>query len=385
MKDDHAQQRRYVLNTYSDRNLALVRGDGVFLYTREGEPYLDLMSNYGVSILGYNHQAIVQALCDQIHTLTTLHGSFTNDIRASASEVLMKRCGKPYEQVYWSSSGAEAIEAALKFAVLATGKKRFIVAERGYHGKTLGALSATANDAYQFPFGPLLWEFIRVPFNDIPALAAAINDETAGFIVEPIQGEGGIVLPNSDYLEYARKLCTQTGILLITDEIQTGIGRTGTFLASQGIGADILCLGKGLAAGVPVGATIVTRAVANTIPKHIHSSTFGGNPLAMRGVLTTLEIVDDGMLAHVQIVSDYFMQRLSLLHSEHIRRVRGKGLLIGFEAGDKRNAVLQRLQAERVLAIAAGDDVVRFLPPFILTHEHVDTTVNALEKVMGQL
>jgi acetylornithine/succinyldiaminopimelate/putrescine aminotransferase len=232
----------------------------------------------------------------------------------------VKRCGSGYSQVYWSNSGAEAIEAALKFAVLATSKKRFIVCEHGYHGKTLGALSATAGEKYKQPFAPLLWDFVTIPFNDTQALEQALDDQTAAFIVEPIQGEGGIFTPASDYLKRAKELCTAHGTLLVIDEIQTGVGRTGHFLASQGaeVSADILCLGKGLAGGIPVGATVVTEYVAKTITKHIHTSTFGGNPLACAGVIATLNLLTDVQLQDVQRLGTTFKQALTGLRSDLI-------------------------------------------------------------------
>ncbi|HLB60179.1 MAG TPA: aspartate aminotransferase family protein [Patescibacteria group bacterium] len=387
MKNFLYLQQKYVVNTYVNRQLTLVKGSGVFLFDEKGEKYLDLMSNYGVSIFGYGHPAITHALVRQLQKLATLHGSFANDLRAEASEKLVKRCGLAYGQVYWSNSGAEAVEAALKFAVLATGKRKFIVCERGYHGKTLGALSATSGEKYKKPFEPLLWDFIRIPFNDPLALEKAIDSRTAGFIVEPIQGEGGVYVPDPDYLQRVRELCNDRKILLILDEIQTGTGRTGSFLASQRgqVSADILCLGKGLAGGIPIGTTLVREEIAALIPKHIHTSTFGGNPLACAGVLVTLDLLNEKNLEHVRNTGKYFKEQLSLLRSGFISGVRGEGLLLGLAIKEKRNHVLKLLQESRILAIPSGEDVIRFLPPYIIQKEEIDTAINALQKIVRGL
>lgn len=385
--DYHALQQATVANTYVNRQLTLLRGEGAYLYDERDQAYLDLMSNYGVNIFGYNHPIITDALIAQTKKLTTLHGSFTSDVRAQASHQLVKRCGSSFSHVYWSNSGAEAIEAALKFAVLKTGKKRFIVCDHGYHGKTLGALSATAGEKYKKPFEPLLWDFVQIPFNDVNALAQMLTDETAAFILEPIQGEGGIYVPSPEYLKQVRVLCDAKNILLIIDEIQTGMGRTGTFLASHqsDVQGDIVCLGKGLAGGIPVGATVVNQAIAAVIPKHIHTSTFGGNPLACAGVLATLSLLEERQLAEVQRLGALFIEKLRTLSSPFIQEVRGAGLMIGIVVKDKRNQLLKLLQDRQVLVIPAGDDVVRLLPPFVITEADMDRTIQALDESLKTL
>ncbi len=387
MPDAHNLQQATVVNTYVNRGVSFVRGEGAFLIDESGKHYLDLMSNYGVNVFGYGHPAITQALTEQFSALTTLHGSFTNPVRAEASAALVKSCGDAYSQVYWSNSGAEAIEAALKFAVLTTGKKRFIVCDHGYHGKTLGALSATAGEKYKQPFAPLLWEFVQIPFDDLNALEQALNDQTAAFIVEPIQGEGGIHTPGATFLSKAKDLCSVNGALLIIDEIQTGVGRTGTFLASQrmNISADILCLGKGLAGGIPVGATVVTQEVGSKVPKHLHTSTFGGNPLACAGVLATLKLLTDEQLARVNTLGIAFKQALGTLRSDLILGVRGQGLMLGLAIKDKRNQLLKLMQDRGILVIPAGEDVVRLLPPFVITEADIQTTVTAFQEALDTL
>lgn len=378
-------QKRYVVDTYVNRQLNLVKGKGVFVFNDKGKAYLDLMSNYGVNLFGHVHPVITKALIAQIKLLTSLHGSFVNNTRAKASEMLIKRCGGLYSQVFWSNSGAEAVETALKFAVLATGKKRFVVCNNAFHGKTLGALSATSGEKYKKPFEPLLWEFVKIPFNDLRALEKAIDKNTAGFIVEPVQGEGGIHVPSLNYLKEVKKICSKNNNLLIIDEIQTGIGRTGKFLASEEISGDILCLGKGLAGGIPVGATIITKNISLSISKHIHSSTFGGNPLSMAGVLATLKLLDKNQLIHINEIGKYFLTELSKLQSPLVLGVRGKGLMIGLVLKDKRSQVLKLLQDNNVLAIPGGENVVRFLPPYILEKSEVDIAIKALRKIFKEL
>jgi acetylornithine/succinyldiaminopimelate/putrescine aminotransferase len=376
-------QQRFEVNTYPNRGITLVRGEGAYLYDAEGSRYLDLMTNYGVSIFGHNHPRLVESIGSQLRRLTALHGSFNNDMRAAAAKNLVRSCGGGLSRVYFANSGSEAVEAGIKFAVLATGKKKFIACRNGYHGKTLGALSATDGKKYRLPFEPLLWDFKPVAYNDLQQLEDVLDDETAAFLVEPIQGEGGVNVPDPNYLKQAKSLCEKKGVLLIMDEIQTGMGRTGTFLASQQDGAacDILCLGKGLAGGLPCGATLVTEGVAAKIPRSIHTSTFGGNPLVSAGVVATLELLDDERLAHVREIGNYFREALSAIHSDLVLGVKGKGLMLGIEVKEKRNEILQDLQREKILAIPASDGIVRFLPPYIIEKEQLDTVLGALENL----
>jgi acetylornithine/LysW-gamma-L-lysine aminotransferase len=376
-----------ILAAYPDRGLTFVEGDGVFLTEAGGGRYLDLASGYGVAIFGYRHPRLVECLSRQLQRLPVLHGSFANDTRARAARALLSRCGGGLARVAFSNSGAEANEAALKFAALATGKKKFIACRGGYHGKTLGALSATDGAQYRRAFEPLVWDFRFVPYGDAAALALAIDDKTAAFIVEPIQGESGIRIPPADYLRQAAHICRARGVLTIIDEIQSGTGRTGKFLASQSeaLSYDILTLGKGLGGGLPIGVTLVSAEVAEAIPKGAHTSTMGGNPLAAAGVLATLEFLDEARLAHIAEVGNYFLEALNALVGPLVKEIRGRGLMIGLETACSRDAVLKALQKERVLAIPAGDSVVRFLPPYILEKSHVDILCKKLGRILGSL
>lgn len=380
MKDYGLLQKRCTVQTFPYRGLVFVHGAGVYLTDVRGEGYLDAMTNYGVNIFGYGHPEITRALTLQASGLLTLHGSFANDVRAEAAHSLIARCGGGLAQVYFANSGAEANEAALKFAALATGKKKFIACRGGYHGKTLGALSATDGEKYRKPFEPLVWDFRFIEYGDLDGLEAALDEQTAALIIEPIQGESGVRRPPEGFLGGASSLCRARGTLLIVDEVQTGAGRTGRFLRSQaeGLSGDIVTLGKGLAGGVPVGAALVSGAVAEKIPRGSHTSTFGGNPLACAGINATLRLLDESRLAHVASLGKYFIAELGRLSSPLIREVRGEGLMIGLEVTDKRDEILKALQRERVLAIPAGDAVVRFLPSYIFEKEHVDAVIAKL-------
>lgn len=380
-------QKKYVVNTYPDRGVTFVKGEGVFLHDISGQKYLDLMTNYGVNIFGYNHPQITQCLLNQMKRLITLHGSFNNNMRAEAAQALIKRCGGGLSQVYFSNSGAEANEAALKFAVLATGKKKFISCKGGYHGKTLGALSASAGEKYRMPFEPLLWDFQHIEYNNLSQLEAALDDHIAAFIVEPIQGENGVNVPDPGYIRQAKELCQSRNVFIILDEVQTGAGRTGYFLASQTeeISYDIVCLGKGLAGGLPVGATLVSPSISENIPKFSHTSTFGGNPLVGAGIMVTLKLLDENMLFQIRKTGKSFKDGLKKIKSDHIVTIKGKGLMLGIEVNSVRDEILKSLQKEKVLACPAADNVVRFLPPYILEDNHVDQALDTINRVFSTL
>lgn len=371
----------YLVNSYPNRGVTFIDGKGVYFIEKNGDRYLDLGSNYGVSIFGYQHPAITKALANQLNKITNIHGSFGSDVRNEAARLLVNRCNGKLVRVFFSSSGSEAMEAALKFAKLAMGKTHFVAMEGGYHGKTLGGLSATASLKYRQQFEPLLWSFAHVPFGDKKTLAESVNKDTAAVILEPVQGEGGIIIPPKGYLPFVQKLCTEKGILLITDEIQTGVGRTGTFLAGEqfGLTPDILCLGKGLAGGIPIGATLVTEEIAQKIPLHVHTSTFGGNPLACAGIVAVLKELENGkVLKHVKEMGDYFLSKLKTLKHPKIVAVRGIGLMLAIELSENATPVLKALQNEKIIAIPAGSNIIRFLPPYIIGKKEIDRVISVL-------
>lgn len=383
MIDFAALQKRVLVDTYVNRGLAFVRGEGAWVLDADGRRFLDLTSAYGTAVLGYGHPGLTEALTRQIETLHVLHCSFASDVRVEASRALIARAGAPLRRVFWCNSGAEAVEAALKLAVLATGKRRIVACEGGFHGKTLGALSLTHDPRYRSAFEPLLWEVVHVPFGDASALAAAAAG-AAAVVIEPIQGESGVRVPPEGYLRAAREACDATGALLVLDEVQTGIGRTGRFLAchGEGVGADLVCLGKGLAGGVPAGAALASEAVAACAFRGAHTSTFGGNPLAAAGVLAVLAALTEDFLAEIAAKGEAFMRRLRAIGGGRIVEVRGRGLMIAAELDGNRDRVLRELQNEGVLALPAGASAVRFLPPYVIERRELERAADVLAAVL---
>jgi predicted acetylornithine/succinylornithine family transaminase len=373
-----------LLSVYPDRKLKLVKGKGIYLFDEKGQKYLDLMSNYGVNIFGHSHPKISKALKRQISKLINLHSSFQNKEREKASQLLLKKCNLKDWKVFWTNSGSEAVEASLKFAAFFTKKKKFIAAKNSFHGKTLGALSATGKKEYREDFEPLLWEFVHVDFGKEEKIEEVIDENTAGVILEPIQGEGGVILPQKEYLKKVKEICEKFKALLILDEIQTGLGRTGYFLASHffEVLPDIICLGKALGGGIPAGATLLKKEIAEKIKVGLHTSTFGGNPLACAGAIAVLELLDSKILSHVREIGEYFLEKLKDLKSEKIVEVRGKGLILAIELNSNATLFLKELQKRKILAIPAGKNVIRFLPPFIIGKKEVDFVVNTLKEIL---
>ncbi|HEV2073796.1 MAG TPA: aspartate aminotransferase family protein [Thermomicrobiales bacterium] len=370
---------------YAKRDIVLVRGEGVYLYDSEGNQYLDAMSNYGVAVLGHAHPRFTAAVTGQLQTLTTCHQSFGNDARAELLAELDTIAPEGLTRSFLSNSGAEAIEAALKFAQVTTGRQRIVAAKRGYHGRTLGALSATAEKKYRAPFEPLPLPSEHIAYNDGDALEAAVNSETAAIILEPVQGEGGIHPADDAFLQRAREIATANGALLIMDEIQSGF-RTGAPFATTvaGVSPDIVCTAKALANGLPIGLTMVTEAVSDQMPGGAHGSTFGGNPLVARGAVETLRIMrDDDLYARAERVGAYTVRAIEALSHPRIRAVRGRGLMMGVELKQKATPVLRGLQENGVLALLAGNLVIRFLPPMTWEEAHADELVDSLARVLG--
>jgi len=376
--------KNYLIALYPNRGITFTKGNGVYLYDQNGETYLDLGSNYGVNIFGYNHPSITKALQRQLNNLVNLHCSFNNHVRTQAAENLLKATSGRLSKIFFSNSGAEAIEAALKFARVATGKSHFIAMKNAYHGKTLGALSATGGDRYRNPFLPLLWNFTHVSLGDIEELQCSISSNTAAIIIEPVQGEGGIHVAPQEFYSQLQDICLRRNILLIVDEIQTGGGRTGTFLAGQqfGLKPDILCLGKGIAGGIPIGVTLVTREISSKIPMLIHTSTFGGNPLACAGILAVLKELENGkVFDEVKELGRYFLDQLKSINTPKIIEVRGLGLMIGMELEENATPVLRALQQDRIIALPAGSNIVRFLPPLTITKNELDKAISTLKRI----
>jgi acetylornithine/LysW-gamma-L-lysine aminotransferase len=375
----------YSLPLYAKREIALVRGEGAYLYDTDGKRYLDAMSNYGVAVLGHADKEFAAALSDQLLTLTTGHQSFYSDQRAALLKLIAGIAPTGVQRAFLSNSGAEAIEAALKFARAATGRPKIVAAKRGYHGRTMGALSATADPKYRKSFEPLPIPATHVSFNDLDALAEAVDAETAAIILEPVQGEAGIYPASKEYLEGARAIADQHGALLIADEIQSGF-RTGVpfYFTGQGVTPDIIATAKALANGFPIGLTLTTDAISEAMPAGAHGTTFGGNPLACRAAFATLSILEErGLYAQAERTGDMIMQRIEALDHPKVRQVRGKGLMLGLELKERVTPTLRGLQEQGVLALPASSTALRFLPPMIWGEEQVDELMAALTVVLG--
>lgn len=378
-------ERTKQIPLYAKRDIALVRGEGSYLYDADGRRYLDAMSNYGVASLGHAHPRFTAAVTEQLGTLTTVHQSFGNDIRALLLQELDTIAPEGVRRSFLSNSGSEAIEAALKFAIAFTGKRKIVAARRGYHGRTLGALSVTAEKKYRAPFEPLPIPAEHVGWGDIDALVAALDDDTAAVILEPVQGEGGIHVAPVAYLEAVRAATAERSIVLIADEIQSGF-RTGAPFASvaAGIVPDVLVTAKALANGFPIGLTLVTEAISESLPGGAHGSTFGGNPLAARAALETLRIMrEDRLYERASTLGGQLIERLTALEHPGVRAVRGKGLMVGLELKQKSTPVLKGLQDRGVLALPAGSVIIRFLPPMIWEQAQIDELVESVEDVLN--
>lgn len=369
---------------YAKRDISLVRGDGAYLFDSEGRRYLDAMSNYGVAILGHADAEFADALSDQLRTLATGHQSFYSDTRAELLAEIVAISPPGLTRYFLSNSGAEAIEAAIKFARVATGRASLVAAKRGYHGRTLGALAATADQKYRAPFEPLTPATTHVAFNDASALEGAVNEDTAAILLEPIQGEGGIWPASPEYLQAARQIADARGALLIADEIQTGF-RTGAPFATveSQVVPDILVTAKALANGFPIGLTMMTEAVSAAIPAAGHGTTFGANPLAARAAIVTLRALRDrGLYQRSTAIGAALMQGLRDLGSPKVRDVRGRGMMIGVELKERVTPTLRGFQERGVLILPATATTFRLLPPLIWEQQQVDEFTAVAREVL---
>lgn len=375
---------RHGAGVYAKQPLVFVRGEGARLYDIEGREYLDCTSGHGVANLGHAHPRIAAAIASQSSRLITLFETFCNDQRAELMQCITSLI-PGLNRVYLCNSGAEAVEASLKFARLSTGRVGIVAAKRAFHGRTFGALSATYNPKYRQGFEPLLPAFTHVPYNDPRALDQTVNETTAAVILEAVQGEGGVYPAAPAYLQAARHICNERGALLIIDEVQTGFGRTGKMFAIEhsGVTPDLLACAKSLAGGVPMGAVLIGTPVKNLTPG-VHASTFGGNPLACAAAIAALQVIqEEDLLRQAAEKGDYLMSRLQRLSSPLVRQVRGLGLMIGIELKCRVAPYLRALQERRILALHAGLSVIRLLPPLVITYEQLDRLVNALDEVLA--
>jgi acetylornithine/LysW-gamma-L-lysine aminotransferase len=365
---------------YPKRPIAIVRGQGARLWDADGHAYIDCVGGQGAANLGHAHPAITAAVSHQAAQLIACPEIFFNDRRAELLRALAQVAPAGLERAFLCNSGAEAVEAAIKFARLSTGRPQIVACMRGFHGRTLGALSATWEPKYRQPFEPLLPGFVHTPYNDLAALERAVGDDTAAVLLEVVQGEGGVRPGTAEFLLGAQQLCRERDALLIVDEVQTGYGRTGRLFACEhhGLAPDLLPIAKSMAGGLPMGACLIGPRVGE-LARMSHGSTFGGNPLACAAALATLDVMaSDDLPGRAARLGHTLLDRLRAIRSPLIRDVRGLGLLIGVELKVKVTPVLQGLQARGVLALPAGATVLRLLPPLVIAEEQLDHVVDAI-------
>ncbi len=371
---------------YTKRPLTIVRGQGARLWDSAGNVYIDCVGGQGAGNLGHAHPEVAAAIAAQAATLISVPEMFYNDRRAQLMHKLLSIAPGGMERVFFCNSGAEANEAAFKFARLQTGRRGIVGAVRGFHGRTMGALSLTYEKKYREPFEPLVPDFSHVPYNDLATLEATVNEQTAAVCLEVIQGEGGVRPGSAEFLQGAQRLCRERGALLIIDEVQTGFGRTGAMFASEhhGLAPDLLCLAKSIAGGVPMGAVLLGPRVG-AIPPAVHGSTFGGNALAMAASLAAITALEhDHLVDRAAELGAWFIERLGQIKSPLIREVRGRGLMVGIELKQKSAPYLQALMNQhRVLALPAGMTVMRFLPPLVIDQADLAAAADAVEAVLS--
>jgi LysW-gamma-L-lysine/LysW-L-ornithine aminotransferase len=377
-------ENKHTSGLYTKQNFAIVRGQGASLWDSEGNEYIDCSSGHGVANLGHSHPKVAAAVAEQATKLVTLFESFPNDQRAALMEKLTALT-PGLDRVFFCNSGTEAVEAAIKFSRVSTGRTGIIAAMRGFHGRTMGSLSATWNKKYREAFEPLVPDYSHVPYNNIAALEKALTDKTAAVLLEVVQGEGGVYPAEPAYMETVRELCTERGALLVIDEVQTGFGRTGKIFAYQhyGITPDILCVAKSLAGGIPMGAVLIGPAVKNLAPG-LHGSTFGGNPLSCAAAIAALTVIEEENLPQQAAEKGkYLMEKIRALNLPIVREARGLGLMVGIELKQKVAPYLKALQEKRIIALNAGLTTIRLLPPLVITYEQLDKVVAALAEVLA--
>ena len=377
--DSIAREGAHTSGLYQKRDIALVRGDGAVVWDDAGRQYIDCVGGQGSGNLGHGNAAVADALAAQARTLSFCTELFYNDRRAELYDRLARILPAPLDRFFLCNSGTEAVEGALKFARVATKRTKVVATMRGFHGKTMGALSATWGPEYRELFGPLLEGFSHIPFNKTEALDAAIMGDTSAFIVELVQGEGGVRPATKEFVAEAARLCRARGVILIVDEVQTGFGRTGTMFAIEqfGIVPDVLCLAKSIAGGMPMGAIAFSRALGD-LPKRSHSTTFGGNPLACAAAVATIdEHLRLGLARNAAERGAQLHDGLIAIGSPKVREVRGLGLIQGIELKENAGPTLKAMQDQGVLALGAGPTVVRYLPPLVITAAQIDAVLQA--------
>jgi len=380
---------QFMGNLYQRFPVTIEKGVGAHVWDVDGKEYIDCMGGYGVALVGHQNQRVNNAIKVQLDKIITVHSSLYNKTREEFLKLLIGLAPKGLTQVHLNNSGAEAIEAAIKFARKFTGKKGMVAMKGSYHGKSFGALSLTFNPKYRKPFQPLVEKVSFASFGDIESLRSVIDDDTAFVILEPIQGESGIIVAPDGFLQEVRKLCDEKGILLIFDEIQAGLGRTGRLWACDhwNTAPDILCLAKGIAGGVPMGVTLVRPDILSSMNKGEHSSTFGGNPISCAAGIAALKaLTEDGLIENSEKMGKIFREGLEKLKEKHtmIREIRGKGLMIGIEMKFEIKDILMGLIKDGILMLYSGRNILRILPPLVISEEDITKVLHALDSILTE-
>ena len=390
-----AIEDQYGAHNYHPLDVVISRAEGIWVYDVEGNKYLDFLSAYSAVNQGHCHPRILQALQDQAHKVTLTSRAFRNDQLPILAKELCELTG--YEMMLPMNSGTEAIETSIKAARkwgytvkgVEKDKAEMIACAGNFHGRSIAVVSFSTEEQYRNGFGPFTPGFVTVPYGDADALEAAINEDTVAFLVEPLQGEGGVVVPPQGYLKKAREICTRHNVLFIADEIQSGLGRTGKLFACEheGLRPDVVAIGKALSGGFyPVSAVLASREILGVFNPGDHGSTFGGNPLACAVARAALKVlVEEGMIENSARLGDYFLGRLQRLESDHVELVRGKGLFIGVvlkrKAGGARR-FCEALKEKGLLCKETHENVMRFAPPLVITREELDWALDRIEEVL---
>jgi acetylornithine/LysW-gamma-L-lysine aminotransferase len=380
-----ALEDRHTSGFYHKRPIAIVRGKGARLWDADGKEYIDCVGGHGVANVGHCHPKVVAAIKEQADRLITCPEGFYNDRRAELQAKLVRIAPPGLERVFLCNSGTEAVEGAIKLARLITGRPGIVAAKNGFHGRTFGALSATWRAEYRQPFEPLVPGFAHVPYNNLAVMEEALDEDVAAVILEVVQGEGGVIVGDGDYLRGVQRLCQERGALFIVDEVQTGFGRTGRLFACEhyGLEPDLMCLAKAIAGGIPMGAVLLGCRLGE-LPSRVHGATFGGNPLACAAALATIRTIEEEALPQrAAELGSYFLSRLQDLDSPLIREVRGMGLMVAIELKRRAKPYLAALMERGVLALSAGPIVIRFLPPLVISREDLETVVQTVEEALS--
>jgi len=382
-------ENRFMANVFSKRPVVLTRGKGALVWDINGKEYLDCATSYGVALLGHCHPKVVAAIRAQAEQLITCHGCYYNDKRAEFIQKLVEITPKGLDKAFLSNSGAESVECAIKLARKYTGKPEIISLMGAFHGKTMGALSATWDKKYREPFMPLVPEFRHVAPDNAEKIREVITEKTAAVLMEPIRGEGGVRVPPDGYLQEVRQICDEKGVLLILDEVQTSFGRTGKLFGCQNwdVTPDVMCLAKPFAGGLPIGITVAKENIMSTLKVGEHSTTFSGSPLVCAAGCAAIDaLVEEKLADRAAEIGKYFKAQLEGVQTKHkiIKEVRGLGLMLGMELRFDVHNIILKSQAKGVLVLDAGRNVVRLLPPLVIEKEQIDRAVSILDKVLEE-